>query len=142
MTEKPSTPEAPAPQAKTNGLTKIEAVRQALAKLGKNAKPLELQGYIKKEFGIEMTADHVSTSKGDILRKKAAKGKSKSKAKAAPKAAAPVRGEACCSEARCHGQKQWQDHGRHRPGRHCGGQGFGRSGGPAQLRSLVDLLTK
>ena len=50
-----------------------------LRKLGKGAKPLQLQAHIKKTFGIEMSTDHISTYKGDIARKKA-------KAKAARKA--------------------------------------------------------
>ena len=50
-------------------ITKLEAVRQALAKLGNDALPSQMQPYIKKTFGIDMTTDHISTSKGDIARK-------------------------------------------------------------------------
>ncbi|HEV3260387.1 MAG TPA: hypothetical protein VG013_26260 [Gemmataceae bacterium] len=56
-------------------ITKIEAVRRALAELGKDAKPLQLQAWIKEKLGIEMSADHVSVCKGTILRK--ARGKRK-----------------------------------------------------------------
>ncbi len=78
--------------AKANGLTKKEAVRRALAKLGPQAKPAELQAHIKKAFGIEMTTDHVSTCKGDILRKEGAPvsvGLTAAKKPAAAKPAAP-----------------------------------------------------
>lgn len=50
-------------------ITKIEAVRRALAHMGRKAKPADMQPYIKSEFGIEMTTDHISTYKGDILKK-------------------------------------------------------------------------
>ena len=52
------------------GMSKMDAVRQALSDLGKDAKPLELQPYIKQSFGIDMSVDHVSTYKSQILRKK------------------------------------------------------------------------
>src|SRR6267142_438017 len=50
-------------------LTKLDAVRRALAELGRDAKPTQIQGFVKERFGVEMTTDHISTSKGDILRK-------------------------------------------------------------------------
>jgi hypothetical protein len=52
-------------------LTKMEAVRRALAKMGRKAKPSALQPYIRTTFGIEMSTDHISTYKGNILNKKA-----------------------------------------------------------------------
>jgi len=70
--------------AKKNGggITKMEAVRQVLAEMGNDAKPAAMQPVIKERFGIDMTTDHISTYKGDILRK--AKGGKKA---AAPKGA-------------------------------------------------------
>ena len=50
-------------------VTKIEAVRRALAELGPDAKPAEIQPWVREEFGVEMSADHISTYKGAILRK-------------------------------------------------------------------------
>jgi hypothetical protein len=70
------------------GMTKMEAVRQALAELGKDAKPLQLRAFVKERFGIDMTADHVSTYKGQILRKQQGAGRAL-KAKAAKPPAAP-----------------------------------------------------
>jgi hypothetical protein len=61
--------------AKVEGKKKIkktEAVRRSLKKLGADAKPTEIQKDIKKRFGIDMTTDHISTTKGQ-LRKEAAK---------------------------------------------------------------------
>jgi hypothetical protein len=60
------------------GLTKMEAVRRALSELGKDAKPLQIQAWVKEKHGIEMSADHVSVCKGTILRK--ARGKRKAAA--------------------------------------------------------------
>jgi hypothetical protein len=71
-------------------LTKMDAVRQALATLGKDAKPIQLQGHIRKEFGIEMSTDHISTYKGNILRKKGGKGRRGGKKAAAKPSEAPA----------------------------------------------------
>ncbi|HKB35663.1 MAG TPA: hypothetical protein VKD72_04365 [Gemmataceae bacterium] len=69
---------------KTNGqvatgaqkpITKMEAVRRAWRALGKDAKPAQMKGFIKNRFGIDMTTDHISTCKGEIRRKKAARKK-------------------------------------------------------------------
>ncbi len=54
-------------------ISKMEAVRRALAELG-DAKPARMQGWIKERFGIQMTTGHISTYKGDI-RRKAGRGK-------------------------------------------------------------------
>jgi hypothetical protein len=43
-----------------------------------------MQGWIKSEFGIDMGTDHISTAKGDILRKAGVKGKPSAK-KAGPR---------------------------------------------------------
>jgi hypothetical protein len=50
-------------------ITKKEAVRRALAALGKKAKPTAIQGWIKDTLHIDMTTAHISTTKGDLLRK-------------------------------------------------------------------------
>jgi hypothetical protein len=53
-------------------ITKQEAVRRALEAMGRDATPSQMQPYIKDNFGIEMSTDHISTAKGIILRKKKA----------------------------------------------------------------------
>jgi hypothetical protein len=63
-------------------ITKMEAVRRALAHFGKGGKPAQMQGWIKEQLGIDMGTDHISTAKGEILRKKGGKAK-----KTAPKPA-------------------------------------------------------
>src|SRR5262245_3546852 len=72
---------------KTNGMSKQEAVRRALEAMGKDAKPSAMQPFIKEKFGIDMTTDHISTAKGEILRRK--KGKKEPGPK--PQAAQPAR---------------------------------------------------
>jgi len=73
--------------AKGKGLTKIEAIRRTLRALGKNAKPLDIQGYLKKHFEIELTRELITKYRGDLFRKKA---KKRAKAKAAKAKAEPV----------------------------------------------------
>jgi hypothetical protein len=51
------------------GMSKVEAVRRALAHFGSNAKPSEMQPWIKQQFGIEISPNHISASRGDIQRK-------------------------------------------------------------------------
>jgi hypothetical protein len=51
-------------------ITKQEAVSRALAELGRDAKPMRIQGWVRDTFGIDMGTDHISTAKGQILREK------------------------------------------------------------------------
>jgi hypothetical protein len=79
------------------GLTKMEAVRRALAELGRDAKPLKIQAWVKDTYGTVMSADHVSTYKGTILRKARGRRKSAARKSAAlpqPSAAREVRSAA------------------------------------------------
>jgi hypothetical protein len=55
--------------APKKGMTKMEAVRRAIAHFGNTAKPSEMQPWIKQQFGIEMSPNHISASRGDIQRK-------------------------------------------------------------------------
>jgi hypothetical protein len=72
-------------------ITKMEAVRRALKEMGRDAIPTQMQPYIKQHFGIEMSTGHISTYKGDILRKKKG-GKKKGGRKPAAQGAAPEEG--------------------------------------------------
>ncbi|HYT91227.1 MAG TPA: hypothetical protein VEL76_21110 [Gemmataceae bacterium] len=84
-------PQTAAPQqgtAKASSISKKEAVRQALKELGKGAKPAAIKPFIKAKYGIDMTPEHITTSKGEILRGKGGKGKAAKKQLAAPKAPA------------------------------------------------------
>jgi hypothetical protein len=101
MAEKTNGQQGAATPPKASGapLTKMDAVRRALKDLGRDAKPTQLQGHIKKKYGIDMTTDHISTSKGEILRKEAANAKAPArpaaavtKAPAAPAVAASKAG--------------------------------------------------
>ncbi len=47
-------------------ISKQEAVKRALKHFGKEAKPKQMQPWIKQEFGIEMTTDHISNAKSVI----------------------------------------------------------------------------
>ena len=78
---------AKAPKPKIN---KMEAVRKTLASMGREAKPTEMQAYIKKTFGIEMTKDHISNYKGDVLRKEAESAGGTATAQAATSANKPA----------------------------------------------------
>jgi hypothetical protein len=44
-------------------------VRRALSQLGKKAKPKAIQGWIKDNLHLDMTTAHISTTKGQLLRK-------------------------------------------------------------------------
>ena len=49
---------------------KAEAVRRALAKLGKKALPGEIQDFIKTHYGVEMTTKVISVYKSKLVKKK------------------------------------------------------------------------
>jgi hypothetical protein len=56
---------------KTNGgITKIEAVGQAMAKLGKNASRPDIQKFLKDNYGLQITLDHISNCKGELRKRK------------------------------------------------------------------------
>lgn len=74
-------------KGKRKGMTKQEAVRRTLDDLGRDAKPTQMKAHIKEHYGMDMTADHVSTSKGIILKKEAARA---SRPAAVPSAARTV----------------------------------------------------
>ena len=80
------------PKKNSQGISKQEAVRRALGELGRDAKPTQMQGWIRDRFGIDMTTDHISTSKGHILRKEGGKGRRKGKGRVAPKGPTPQAG--------------------------------------------------
>jgi hypothetical protein len=48
------------------GITKIEAVGRALAKLGKDASRPDIQKFIKDNFRLDITPDHISACKGEL----------------------------------------------------------------------------
>ena len=61
-------PEAPKPgQVNGEAISKLEAVRRSLAELGNDAKPLALQGHLKKTFGIDMEPSYISKYKSLVL---------------------------------------------------------------------------
>jgi hypothetical protein len=70
-------------------ITKMEAVRRAMAELGNDATPTPLQAHVKDKYGLDMTKEHVSVYKRDILRKLGVRPKKAKPKKAAAKRAAP-----------------------------------------------------
>jgi hypothetical protein len=108
------------------GMSKLGAVRRALAALGKEAKPSALQVYVKEKFGIAMQNDQVGNYKGKLLRGEVGK---KPAAKAAPTAAKPA--------GHANGSKSGIGLGDIEKVKGL----VGRVGAP-QLRSLIDLLAK
>jgi hypothetical protein len=64
-------------QAAANGrangsrLNKMECVRQALAELGDGAKGKDIQGLLKRRFGLDMNSNMISAYRGSIVKKAA-----------------------------------------------------------------------
>jgi hypothetical protein len=71
-------PDATQPEPKENGpqggvrVNKMDLVRKALKRLGPDAKPKRIQGYLQKRYRVEISADMISNYKGSILKKAAA----------------------------------------------------------------------
>jgi hypothetical protein len=74
MTDKKSAAAGP-PKAPAGGITKIEAVQRALSELGHNAQLGQMQAHIKERFGIEMSTDHIRTSRSVLFKRRAAHAK-------------------------------------------------------------------
>jgi hypothetical protein len=47
-------------------MTKIEAVKRALAELGPDAMPLKIKDYLDKNFGIQMDPQNISNYKSTL----------------------------------------------------------------------------
>jgi hypothetical protein len=50
---------------KSEGTSKVDMVREAIAKLGWSAPIEEYQAYIKSKFGVEMSKPHISQTKSN-----------------------------------------------------------------------------
>src|SRR5262249_38886729 len=72
MTEKK---DGTAAQKAPDGITRKDAVRQALTTLGKDATRAQIQKFVKDQHGFEMTLDYITNCKGEIRKEK---GRSKS----------------------------------------------------------------
>lgn len=55
---------------KKSGISKTEAVRQAMGKVGVDAERAELHKFIKEQFGIEITPDQVSNIRSELRGRK------------------------------------------------------------------------
>ena len=119
--------------ATSGGISKMEAVRQAVTKLGQSATRSEIQRFVKEQLNIDMSPDVISTYKADLARKarkrrKAAKpaaAKAAARAKAAPKPAPRTNGKSGIGLADLQTVKTLV----HRIG-------------AADLKSLIDVLAK
>jgi hypothetical protein len=72
-------------------LSKTEAVRKSFTRLGKQAMPKAVQEDVRKTYGLDVSANHISSIKAELAGKPAAKQPGPKKAAPAPaaKAAAP-----------------------------------------------------
>jgi hypothetical protein len=50
-------------------ITKMEAVRRALKAMGRDAKPLAIQAYLKDHLGMEVKTNLISVYKKDLAKK-------------------------------------------------------------------------
>src|SRR4051794_15566115 len=86
-------PKAKVATANGKPISKMEAMRQVFDAYGTDLKPLEIQGHLKKNFGIKMDPKVISSYKTSILSKKKGKrgGKKSATTAGAPQTAgAPV----------------------------------------------------
>jgi len=155
MEEQTQAPKPAPATLKSSGISKVEAVGQAMGKLGKNASRADLQAYLKQHLGFHMSPSHISNCKTKFLRSKAKKGKKavkpkkvevvkaaahetvapkpvakkpKAKKTAAPKHSAASNGKAAAAGLSLQDVQKTRDL-------------LGRVGA-AQLRSLIDLLAR
>lgn len=62
------------PASQTNGtqqeITKMDAVKAALQQLGKNARPLDIKGFVKQKFDMDLDMDLIHNYKHILTKKK------------------------------------------------------------------------
>jgi len=139
-TEKANSSSSIPPVAPAPGMTKRDALRQALKALGKNALPLAIQGFLKEHHGLNLTRRHISKFKADVLRQqggKKAKVKPSPVGKVEPKQAAAPKPEVKSAPAAP--QKSSSANGIHLEDIEVV-KGLLRRVGPLELRKLIDLL--
>ena len=78
---------------KSEGMTKVAMVEEAITKLGWDASTADLAAYVKSNHGAVMSVAHIAQTKSNLRKKhgvkpKRRRGKGKGKAAAAPVAAA------------------------------------------------------
>lgn len=81
-------------------MNKMEAVRRALDHLGPKASNTEIQTFVRDRFDVEMNTKHISSYKGDILKKRSmeASGEPREAAAAPVELAVPEEGGAASVE--------------------------------------------
>src|SRR5262245_38274859 len=84
MAEKTNTPKA-------GSISKQQAVELALKEKGWDAKPVDLKPFIKERYGLEMTAEHITTCKSKARQKAPAKKKPAPKAAVQPAPKEPAK---------------------------------------------------
>jgi hypothetical protein len=92
------------PRGKKSGrINKMECMRQALAALGSDAAPKEIEDYLKREFNLVMGRKMISTYKGSVNKKagqQSALMRAPALAAAAPTAGRAARGNGSKDDAR------------------------------------------
>lgn len=79
-------------QKSKGGMTKAEAVRQTLAKLGNDVKPNDIVNHVKTAFGLDMSYDMASTYKSAALKKAGGKRRGRKPGRKPAVDAAPTNG--------------------------------------------------
>jgi len=122
--------------SKSGGPSKLDAVGQAMARLGNDAGRTELQAYVKQHFGYDMSPDHVSNCRRIVLQKQGTAGKktpARSKKAPAKKGTAGPRARKTAANGRA------AAHGLSLEDVETTQDLLGRVG-VAQLQSLINLL--
>ena len=113
--------------------TKMDAVRKALKKLGKDAKAVDIQTFIKGTFGLAMTVSHVYNCLSEIRKQAKKKRLAKSQGKKAA-ASAPAPAVAQHRQPTGKGGINLKDM--------AVAKGLLERVGPDQLRALIDVLVR
>jgi hypothetical protein len=109
-------------QAKEKLTNKTEAVHRALDELGPDAKPLEIQAFVKDRFGVEISTKVVSIYKVKLAKRGRRRGRPKGKAVTAAPAPRAGHGEVTLADLRA--LRELSDRV-----------------GPRRLRELLELLS-
>jgi hypothetical protein len=78
------------PKTSADGISKMEAVRQAIASLGNDVKPPEILKFVKDNYNVKMSYDMASNYKGTALKQLGIKRKRRKSGRKAATTSAPA----------------------------------------------------
>jgi hypothetical protein len=139
MADKKTSPAGGSQTTQGSGMPKLTGVRRALETLGKDAKPAEIQDFMKRRFNLDITRGLITKYKSSILANPS--GRAKTTTKTRPMAARSMAKTVSQPQARLVPMKANNGRGIQLEDIQVV-KSLVKRVGPEHLRSLIDLLAR